>query len=133
MFLNPVTSIDNSEEEILLELAEFLNFSEEDLDIETLDDTEILSESLRSKSRIIRSKHEKFAALVGSTAAMIARKKNDPLAKKLQKINAIRRTLKTKIKAKYSKQAVSLAKQVLRKSLKAPQVQPPKVKEIDES
>mgnify|MGYP000374447830 CR=1 FL=1 len=77
-------------------------------------DDEALTEGLKTKSIIRRGKKEKFRALVGSSAAIIAKEVDDPLFKKLAKVNKLRLQLKAKIQKKYAQKAIRRAKDILR-------------------
>ena len=75
---------------------------------------EFLDEGLKSKSVIKRGKSEKFKALVGSTATVIAREMDDPLYKKLAKANKARLAFKMKLQQKYHAKAIKRAKDILK-------------------
>jgi len=134
MFLNVnTTEVISAEEEILIEFAKELGMDGNDPEYYEMDEYEVLSEGLINKSRIIRGKKEKMAALTGSSALLIARERKDPLFAKLKMFAQKRKELKKKIAEKYNSKAVRMAKNVLKKSLKPVSKELPKNKTIDES
>jgi len=73
-------------------------------------------EFLNERTIIKLDKSAKLAQLTSRVAIIIAKEKNDPDYKKLERANRIRRTLKAKLIDKYSAQAVARARKILANS-----------------